>query len=347
MTDENPVIFCQSGGCAAKLGPGVLSRVLDRLPRPTDPNLLVGFEGSDDAAVYRLTDDLALVSTLDFFPPMVDDPYTFGQIAATNALSDVYAMGGDVLTALNIVAFPDQWDLNILGEILRGGSDKVREAGASLAGGHSITDDVVKYGLSVTGRVDPRKIWRNTGCQPGDCLILTKALGVGIVLTAQRHKAASEATFAQAIQSMTTLNRQAAQLLHQYTVHSCTDVTGFGLLGHLLETLGATSSAILDFNNIPIIQDALIYAEQGLVTGASARNRQHVGDRVVFDQVSPAGQEILFDPQTSGGLLVSVPEAEAQAACRDLQGLGLPCQVIGQVIERREPAISVRIGGKP
>ena len=184
MAERQQIEFCRGGGCTAKLGPGALSRVLDKLPKFVDPNLLVGFEASDDAAVYRLTDDLAIVQTLDFFPPMVEDPYTFGQIAAANALSDIYAMGGEVKTALNIVCFPEKMDLNVLGQILLGGSEKVREAGGILAGGHSIADADVKYGLSVTGTIHPDRILKNNGCKEGDLLILTKPLGVGIVCTA-------------------------------------------------------------------------------------------------------------------------------------------------------------------
>ena len=220
--------FCKGGGCTAKLGAGVLSRVLERLPKgPVDPALLIGYDSRDDAAVYQLTDDLAFVQTLDFFPPMVEDPYTFGQIAATNALSDIYAMGGTVKTALNIVCFPEKMDLNILGEIMRGGSEKVIEAGGTLAGGHSIADESVKYGLSVTGIVDPKKMYPNNGGQVGDALILTKRLGVGIICTASRVGEAAQEALDAAIASMTTLNKTASELCRGFNVHACTDVTGF------------------------------------------------------------------------------------------------------------------------
>lgn len=206
------IVFCKGGGCTAKLGAGVLSRVLERLPKgPLDENLLIGYDSKDDAAVYRITDDTAIVQTLDFFPPMVEDPYLFGKIAATNALSDVYAMGGDVRTALNIVCFPEDMDLNILGEIMRGGSEKVMEAGGILAGGHSIADDSVKYGLSVTGVVHPKKMYPNNQGQPGDVLILTKKLGVGIICTANRIQEASEEAMNEAAVSMTTLNKRASK----------------------------------------------------------------------------------------------------------------------------------------
>ena len=214
---EEKIVFCTGGGCTAKLGAGVLSRILEKLPRgEQDPNLLVGYDSKDDAAVYRITDDLALVQTVDFFPPMVDDPYTFGQIAAANALSDVYAMGGEVKTALNLVCFPESMDLNVLGEILRGGAEKVAEAGGILAGGHSIADTGVKYGLSVTGLVDPHRLTANDTGRPGDRLILTKALGVGLICTANRVGEAAPEQMEAAIRSMTTLNKTAAEIARQY-----------------------------------------------------------------------------------------------------------------------------------
>lgn len=226
--EEEKIVFCKGGGCTAKLGPGALNRVLGKLPKAEDPNLLIGFDHSDDAAVYRLREDLAIVQTLDFFPPMVEDPYTFGQIAAANALSDIYAMGGEVKTALNIVCFPERMDLNILGQILLGGSEKVREAGGVLAGGHSIADQDVKYGLSVTGVIHPDKIFANNSCKEGDVLLLTKPLGVGIVCTASRVGEASKEAMALAVKSMTTLNKYASEIVRKYRTHGCTDVTGFG-----------------------------------------------------------------------------------------------------------------------
>lgn len=205
--------FCKGGGCTAKLGPGILDKVLKMIPKKADPKLLVGFDHSDDAAVYQLTDELAVVQTLDFFPPMVEDPYLFGKIAATNALSDIYAMGGEVKTALNIVCFPESMDANILGQILLGGNEKVTEAGGVLAGGHSINDVDVKYGLSVMGTIHPKRILENNHCKEGDLLLLTKPLGVGIVMTASRMRAVSEEAFDQAVESMTTLNKYAAEIL--------------------------------------------------------------------------------------------------------------------------------------
>ena len=252
MSKEEKIVFCTGGGCTAKLGAGVLSRILEKLPRgEKDPNLLVGYDSRDDAAVYRITDDIALVQTADFFPPMVDDPYTFGQIAAANALSDIYAMGGEVKTALNLVCFPESMDLNILGEILRGGAEKVAEAGGSLAGGHSIADTGVKYGLSVTGLVNPKKMYTNDSGQPGDKLILTKALGVGLLCTANRVGEAAPEHMAGAIASMTTLNKAAAEISRRYSVHAATDVTGFSFLGHLHEMMGGKLSCVIDARSMP------------------------------------------------------------------------------------------------
>ena len=243
MAKEDKIVFCTGGGCTAKLGAGVLSHILEKLPRgEKDPDLLVGYDSRDDAAVYRITDDIALVQTVDFFPPMVDDPYTFGQIAAANALSDVYAMGGEVKTALNLVCFPESMDLNILGEILRGGAEKVAEAGGILAGGHSIADTGVKYGLSVTGLVDPRRLTANDTGKPGDKLILTKALGVGLICTANRVGEAAPGAMDAAVASMTTLNKSAAEISRSYDVHAATDVTGFSFLGHLHEMMGGRLS---------------------------------------------------------------------------------------------------------
>lgn len=336
------IIFCKGGGCTAKLGPGMLASLLQKLPKSQDANLLVGFDSSDDASVYRLTDELAIVQTLDFFPPMVEDPYLFGQIAAANALSDIYAMGGEVKTALNIVCFPEKMDLNILGKILQGGSEKVLEAGGVLSGGHSIVDTEVKYGLSVTGIIHPDKVYKNNACKEGDALILTKPLGVGIVCTAERMKACSKEAMELAIRSMTTLNKYAAELLKEYEVHACTDVTGFGLLGHLCEMLGEEQGAILDSLQIPYIREAVYYANEFYITAAAQRNRNHIGDRVEFLKVPFAMEEILFDPQTSGGLLISLPKKEALELLPRIESLGLPCGIVGTVTRNTETRILVR-----
>lgn len=339
---EEPIVFCKGGGCTAKLGPGILARVLEKIPKTPDPNLLVGFDASDDAAVYRLTDDLAIVQTLDFFPPMVEDPYIFGQIAAANALSDIYAMGGQVKTALNIVCFPEAMDLNVLGKILLGGSEKVREAGGILAGGHSIADADVKYGLSVTGVIHPDRIRTNIGSHIGDALILTKPLGVGIVCTASRLGEASDSAMELAIRSMTTLNRWAAEIAGKYRIHGCTDVTGFGFLGHLCEMLGDHLGAEIDLNQIPFIPECPDYVEEFYLTAAAQRNRNHVQDKVNFEGVSFAMEEILFDPQTSGGLLFSIAPEDADQALEEIQALGLPCGIVGRITERGKTAVLVR-----
>ena len=340
--EPEKIVFCKGGGCTAKLGPGALSRVLEKIPKTYDPNLLVGYESSDDAAVYRLTDDLAIVQTLDFFPPMVEDPYTFGQIAAANALSDIYAMGGHVKTALNIVCFPEAMDLNILGQILLGGSEKVREAGGVLAGGHSIADQDVKYGLSVTGTIHPDKVLANNGCQEGDVLLLTKPLGTGIVCTASRVGGASEAAMNLAVKSMSTLNKYASEIVRRYRTHGCTDVTGFGFLAHLCEMLEGRFTAEIDQNAIPYIPECPDYVEEFYLTAAGQRNRNHVQDQVQFENCSFAIEEILYDAQTSGGLLVSMDPEDGPAALAELEKLGLPCAIVGRVKKRGEKSVIVR-----
>ena len=334
-----PIPFCRGGGCTAKLGPAVLERILGKLPRPTDPALLVGAESSDDAAVYQLTDDLAIVQTLDFFPPMVEDPYVFGQIAAANALSDVYAMGGTVKTALNIVCFPEQMDLNILGRILQGGNEKVMEAGGSLAGGHSIADSEVKYGLSVTGVVHPDRIRQNNTGHVGDALVLTKPLGVGLVCTAARMGAAADEALALAVKSMTTLNKYAAAVADRYPVHACTDVTGFGLLGHLHEMTRPDLTARVHAAALPVIPAARGYADEFYLTAAAQRNRNFAASWARLRGLAFADEEILFDPQTSGGLLFALDADAADDFVREIAALGLPCGKIGQLLPRMDAAV--------
>lgn len=342
MAEQGPIVFCTGGGCTAKLGAGVLSRILEKLPRgEKDPNLLVGYDSRDDAAVYRVTEDLALVQTVDFFPPMVEDPYTFGQIAAANALSDVYAMGGEVKTALNLVCFPENMDLNVLGEILRGGAEKVAEAGGILAGGHSIADTGVKYGLSVTGLVDSHHLYANDAGQPGDKLLLTKALGVGLLCTANRVGEAAPEHMAAAISSMTTLNKTAAEISRRYTVHAATDVTGFSFLGHLHEMMGGKLSCKINARAVPVLPGAEKAADDFLYTAAGQRNRNHTGPFVRFEGVPFAMEEVLFDPQTSGGLLLAVDPAEASALEKELQSAGLPAKIVGEIVPRTETEITV------
>ncbi|MBS7009735.1 MAG: selenide, water dikinase SelD [Anaerostipes sp.] len=340
MGKEN-IVFCRSGGCTAKLGAGMLEHILSKIPKKEDDNLLIGFDHADDAAVYRISEDLAIVQTLDFFPPMVEDPYTFGQIAAANALSDIYAMGGTVKTALNIVCFPEQMDLNILGEILLGGNSKVTEAGGTLAGGHSIADTDVKYGMSVMGTVHPDKVLANNGVRDGDVLLLTKPLGVGIVLAASQMKDASGEAYSQAVRSMTTLNKYAAEVLSGYEVHGCTDVTGFGFLKHLSEMLGEDHSAEIDSDAVPFIEDADRYAEEFYLTAAGQRNRNAVGSDVEFLNVPFWMEEILFDPQTSGGLLAGVRPEDAQSIMKELNELELPCAIVGRITKRSGKKITV------
>lgn len=342
MSEQEKIVFCKGGGCTAKLGAGILSHILEKLPKgPVDPALLVGYDSKDDAAVYQVTDDLAIVQTLDFFPPMVDDPYTFGQIAAANALSDIYAMGGEVKTALNIVCFPEVMDLNILGEIMRGGAEKVMEAGGTLAGGHSIADSDVKYGLSVTGLINPHKIYTNNGGQPGDKLILTKKLGVGIICTANRVGEASAEAMEEAVASMTRLNKYAAEILRKYTVHACTDVTGFSFLGHLHEMMDGRLSCIIQSQQVPVMEPALAYADEFLLTAAAQRNRNHTEKFVQFENIPFAMEEVLYDPQTSGGLLAAVESECAQKLLQELREAGMPAAIVGEIVEQREKEIYV------
>ena len=340
----NEKLFCKGGGCTAKLGAGILSRVLERLPKfDKDPALLIGYDSKDDAAVYKLTDEVAVVQTLDFFPPMVDDPYTFGQIAATNALSDIWAMGGQVKTALNIVCFPEKSDLNILGEMMRGGAEKVAEAGGVQAGGHSIADSDVKYGLSVMGIVHPDHIYANNTPQTGDCLVLTKRLGVGILCTANRVGEASAEAMEAAIASMTTLNKYAAQCCRAYEVHACTDVTGFSFLGHLHEMMDGAHSCRIEAGAVPVFSEALRHADEFLLTAAGQRNRNHTGPFVRFENVPFAMEEVLFDPQTSGGLLVALPKEQAAVLVEDLRRGGAPAAVVGEVTDSED--IEIRVIG--
>ena len=347
MNGPEKIVFCTGGGCTAKLGAGVLSHILEKLPRKEkDPALLVGYDSRDDAAVYRLTEDLALVQTVDFFPPMVEDPYIFGQIAAANALSDVYAMGGQVKTALNLVCFPESMDLNILGQILQGGAEKVAEAGGILAGGHSIADSGVKYGLSVTGLVDPRRIYTNDAGRVGDRLILTKALGVGLICTANRVGEAAPEQMEAAIQSMTTLNKTASEISRRYRVHAATDVTGFGFLGHLQEMMGDRLHCVIQADRLPVLPGAWEAADACLYTAAGQRNRNHLGSRVEFRGVPFPMEEILFDPQTSGGLLLAVDPSDASALEKELQAAGLPAAVVGEITKGAGPEIVVEYNKK-
>lgn len=329
------------GGCNAKIGPGVLSSLLAQLPKQQDERFLVGFDTSDDAAVYQLDEETALIQTLDFFPTMVADPYLFGEIAATNALSDVFAMGGEVLSAMNIVCWPENKSPDILARILAGGAKKVQEAGGLLVGGHSIHDSLPKYGLSVTGRIHPGKIYRNDTCQEGDILLLTKPLGTGIITTAYSGGEMAADQFELAAESMSTLNLAASRLLRNYNIHACTDVTGFGLLGHLSEMVSDRYSATIYADSIPYIPGAYAGAQEFLVTAGGQRNRNYLAADVDFQIDDFAMEEILYDPQTSGGLLVSLPAEEATALLKEVERLGLPCGIIGEITEKTIKKITI------
>lgn len=314
------------------------------LPKFSDPNLLVGVETSDDAAVYKINDELAMIQTLDFFTPVVDDPYTFGAIAAANSLSDVYAMGGEPKLALNIVCFPDCLEPEILSEILRGGSDKVIEAGAILVGGHSVSDDEPKYGLSVTGFVHPDDVKANNGAKAGDVLILTKPLGLGIINTAIKGELADESAYDEAVKTMSTLNKGAKEaFMGLNSVHSVTDVTGFGLLGHSLEMAkGSNVSIIIESEKVPFIKEAKDYAEMGLIPAGAYDNVNFVGENVLFSETVPRFlKDIMFDPQTSGGLLISAGEEDAIEIMRRLENSNLQHAVIGRVETLKDTFIIV------
>lgn len=341
MVESNhELIVC--GGCNAKIGAGDLGGLLADLPRISNDALLVGFDHSDDAAVIRLNDNTVLIQTLDFFPPPVSDPYLFGQIAAANALSDVYAMGGVPLCALNIVAFPESDDYGTLKEILRGGAEKVKESGAVLSGGHSIHDAKPKYGLSVSGTAHPDDIWMNNTPQIGDTLFLTKPLGVGLVTAAYSVEEMPQDVFNLAAESMCRLNKYAAEFFHSFTVHACTDITGFGLAGHLLEMVGDDKTAVVYADTIPCIKGAREAASEFLLTAGGQRNRRHAGNLIQFDMQDFALEEILFDPQTSGGLLVAIPVEEAAAVRRAKKTAGLPLWEIGRITTYQDAAIIVK-----
>ncbi len=336
----------KKGGCGCKIGPADLADVLRTLPPAApNPNLIVGLDTSDDAGVYKLTDDLAIVQTLDFFTPIVDDPYDFGQIAATNAISDVYAMGGTPITALNIVAFPiASLDKTILTEILRGAGDKLKEAGVTLVGGHSIDDQEPKFGLAVTGTVHPDKVRANTGAKPGDVLLLTKPIGVGIYTTSLKHGKLSDEEIRDVTAVMTTLNKTAAETMADFEVHAVTDVTGFGLLGHTSEMAkGSSAGIVINADEVPVLPRAKELAEEGHVPGGTKNNFAHLEGDVTFDsRLSQIDQWVLCDAVTSGGLLIAVSPEDADALLSSLQNNGVGAKRIGGVTSDHPGHITVR-----
>jgi selenide,water dikinase len=333
-------------GCACKIGPGDLAQVLAGLPFQTDPNIIAGMERAEDAGVYKLRDNLALVQTTDFFTPTVDDPYEFGRIAVTNAVSDVYAMGGKPITALNIVCFPkDTMDFAILREVLKGGLDQMHEAGVILLGGHSVDDPEIKYGIAVTGVIHPDKVVHNNTAKPGDKLILTKPLGTGIISTAIKRGKASKAAIARVTESMTTLNRTASELMVAAGAHASKDITGFGLLGHASEMIqGMNIGMNIDGAAIPIFPEALQYAGEGMVPGGTGRNRDYRQHMVDMDpSVPPLTQDILYDPQTSGGLFIAIAPSRATKLLKDLHTAGVTvAAIIGEVTKEHPGRIQVK-----
>ena len=328
-------------GCGAKVGAGTLCNLLEGFQTHYDERLLVGYDKSDDASVYQVSEELAIVQTTDFFPPIVDNPFMYGQIAATNALSDVYAMGGEPRLALNIMCIPEKMDKDTVQEILRGGYAKAYEAGAIITGGHTIHGAEPIYGLAVTGFVQPDKVWTNSGARAGDVLILTKPLGVGILTTAAKAELVEQALLDKLYVQMSTLNKYAHDVLMHYSVHACTDVTGFALLGHSLELAqGSGVTVHIKAQAVPYHQEAYEMAEMGFIPAGAYRNRDfaEAGVKVVGD-VARALQDICYDPQTSGGLLCAIPEAEAAACLAELRAGAADAAVIGYVTEQLEQAI--------
>jgi selenide,water dikinase len=349
--------MAKAAGCAAKLNPATLDAVLRKLPRQTDPNVLVGFDTNDDAGIYLLGENLALVQTVDFFTPIVDDPNLFGQIAAANSLSDVYAMGGRPVSALSIVGFPEKGDPAILEEIIRGGLSKMNEAKCSVIGGHSIRNEDMLFGYAVTGVINPHRVWRNVGARTGDVLLFTKPLGTGVITTALKKDQASAESVAAAVAAMTTLNRDAAAALQEFDenagcakrVHAVTDVTGFSLLGHAREmALGDPAHGIepvsfeIDHRAFVYLPGAVKAAREGHLSGGLKNNRVFIGECAAFDpSVPPEYQDLLFDPQTSGGLLVSISPELADAAISALDRHGVSARRVGKVIHKTSPLLVV------
>jgi selenide, water dikinase len=344
----------KAAGCAAKLSPGVLDAALKKLPVQHDPNRLVGFETADDAAIYRLSPEIAIVQTVDFFTPIVDDPFEFGQVAATNALSDVYAMGGRPVSSLTILAFPANGDPAVLEKILSGGLSKMCEANCTIVGGHSIRDDEIKFGYAVTGVVHPEKFWKNVGAEAGDVLILTKAIGTGVIATALKQEKARPAWVAAATASMTTLNRAAADALHEIEdaatsaaaptpIHAVTDVTGFGLLGHAREVaIGSRVSLELDHTKIAYLAGAIDASRAKFFSGGMANNREFVESCTDFASSVPEEfRALFFDPQTAGGLLIAIDPTQADATLGAMHRRGVDARIVGGASEKSAHFINV------
>lgn len=334
------IIVC--GGCNAKIAASNLDTILKDIEPYKRDDIIVGFDKKDDAAVIDIDGKTAVIQTLDFFPPMVTDPYLFGQIAAANALSDIYAMGGDVVCALNICMYPTEKDFDTLNLILKGGNDKVKEAKASLTGGHSIHDHSIKYGLSVTGKVAIDKIWKNNKPQNGDVLLLTKKLGSGLICANYTQGNVSDEDFEKCTSQMAHLNKYARDVFVNYDIHAATDVTGFGLLGHLSEMSDGKYTMVLDSEKIPVLHPAYDLAKEFLYTSGAQNNRNYIGGKVEFFKDDFALEEILFDPQTSGGLLVAVSKEDSEKIKKEFQEKDMPIWEIGQVKNRRAYDIIVK-----
>lgn len=323
----------KAAGCAAKIAPGELAEVLRGLPNLKDPHMLIGYDTSDDAAVYKVSDDLAIINTVDFFPPMVDDPFTFGQVAAANALSDVWAMGGRPVMAMNLLCFPNCLGIEVAGEILAGGSNKAMEAGCTVAGGHSIADDEPKYGMSVMGFVHPDEILANSTAQEGDLLVLTKPIGVGVLNTAIKGGAVTDEKVKQlVIDNMRTLNKYTAEAARGFNIHACTDVTGFSLAGHTCEMArGSGLTAVIYAHDVPTLPQAKEMARLGMEPAGAFRNQRYFGKWVDFaDDVETAMLDLMYDPQTSGGLLFALPEMDANLLVDKLAMNGIRGAIVGE-----------------
>lgn len=349
--------MARAAGCAAKLNPATLDAVLRKLPRQTDPNVLVGFDTNDDAGIYLLSGNLALVQTVDFFTPIVDDPFLFGQIAAANSLSDIYAMGGRPVTSLSIVGFPEKGDAEILEQIIRGGLAKMNEAKCSVIGGHSIRNEDMLFGYAVTGTIDPHRVWRNVGAKPGDALLFTKPLGTGVITTALKKDRASAESLAAAVGAMSALNVAAAAALHEIEeealpaqpIHAVTDVTGFSLLGHAREmALGDPAHGLppvsfeFDHTAFSYFPGAAEAAREGHLSGGLKNNRAFIGECAEFEPtVTPEYQDLLFDPQTSGGFLVAIDSAHADSALTAFARHRVSAQRVGRVLPKSSPLIRV------